>query len=149
MPMLVYEPAQYTESDQDDTLKAVLLLEQEIDADELPSAPPMRNVVPCYPPSGYARNSSWSLTKYFKDQVYLFNMYTDMANDEPADILVKQQDSLDFSGLSTMLIVGGTAIYHSATYVAVRIQMSWVLNTKHHAFEYVVQTAQSSVPHVQ
>jgi hypothetical protein len=91
--MLVKEPAEYPEPDEDDQLREELLPEQNRHKNALPSAPPPQKVVLFCPLSGHVRHLKWWLTKYFADDVDVLHMYAEMGNDERTEMQLKFQDS--------------------------------------------------------
>jgi hypothetical protein len=81
LPMLVKEPAEYPEPDEDDPLREALLPEQNRHENTLPGSPPPQKAVSfCHLP-GQVRHLKWWLTKYFADNVDIFHMYAEMGND--------------------------------------------------------------------
>ena len=65
LPMLVNEPAEYPEPDEDDPLREALLPEQKRHENALPSAPPPHKPVRFDPSPGQVPYLKWWLTKYF------------------------------------------------------------------------------------
>ena len=59
LPILVNEPAEYPEPDEDDALREALLQEQERHENALPSAPPPQKVVRFCPLPGQVRHLKW------------------------------------------------------------------------------------------
>jgi len=93
LPILMKDPAEYPEPDQDDESREKLLPKQDTNENALPGAPsPPKTVLFC-PLPGHVRHLKWWLTKYVVDNVDIFHMYADMANDERTEMQLKFQDS--------------------------------------------------------
>jgi hypothetical protein len=90
--MLVKEPAEYPEPDQDDTSRETLL-PKERNENAPPSAPPPQKAVLFCPLPGQVRHLKWWLTKIFGDNVDIFHMYAEMGNDERTEMQLKFLDS--------------------------------------------------------
>jgi len=108
LPMLVNEPAQYPEPDQDDESREVLLPENDRYENALPGAPPPQKAVLFCPLPGQVRHLKWWLTTFFVDNVDIFHMYAEMGNDERTEMQLKFQDSRNPSVFITTPKVGGT-----------------------------------------
>ena len=91
LPMLVKEPAEYPEPDQDDPSRETLLPEER-NENAQPSAPPPQRAVLFCPLPGQVRHLKWWLTKRFADNADLFHMYAEMGNDEHTEMQLKFQD---------------------------------------------------------
>jgi len=131
--MLVMEPAEYPESDQDDASRETLLPEER-NENALPSAPPPQKAVPFCPLSGQVCHLKWWLTKFFADNVVIFPMYAEMGNDERTEMQLKFQDTRNPSVFIPTPKVGGTGLNHTAANHAVITQTFWVLNEQRQAF---------------
>jgi len=147
LPMLVNEPAEYPEPDEDEASNEALLLQHEIIKSTLPRAPPPQKGVPFCPlPGQVHRLKSW-LTKFFADHVDIFYMYAEMGNDEHTEMQLKFQDSPNPSGFVITPKVGGTGPNLTAANHAVLTQKFWVLNKQRQAFAWVVRLGHNRVPH--
>jgi len=147
LPMLVNEPAEYPEPDQDDESREALLLEQDRYENALPGAPPpQKAVLFCLLP-GQVRHLKWSLTKFFADNVDIFHMSAEMGNDERTEMQLKFQDSRNPSVFITTPKVGGTGLNLTAANHAVITQKIRVLNEQWQAFARVVWPGQNRVRH--
>jgi len=132
-PMLVKEPAEYPEPDQDDASRETLLPEER-NKNALPSAPPPHKAVLFCPFPGQVCHLKWWLTKFFADNVDIFHMYAEMGNDECTEMQLKFQDSQNPSVFITTPKVGGTGLNLTAANHAVITQKFWVLNKQWPAF---------------
>jgi len=121
LPMLVKEPAEYPESDQDDASRETLLPEER-NQNALPSAPPPQNAVLFCPLPGQVRHLKWQLTKFFVHNVDIFHMYAEMGNDERTEMQLKFQDSRNPSVFITTPKVGRTGLNLTAANHAVITQ---------------------------
>jgi len=145
--MVVKEPAEYPELDEDDPLREALLPEQKRHEKALPSAPPPQKAVLFCPLPGQIHHLKWWLTKYFADHLDIFHMYAEMGNDERTEMQLKFQDSRNPSVFVMTPKVGGTGLNLIAANHAVITQMFWVLNEQQQAFARVVRLEQNRVPH--
>jgi hypothetical protein len=129
LPMLVNEPAEYPEPDEDEASNEALLHEPESNQSALPRAPPppQKAVLFC-PLPGQVRHLKWWLSKFFADHLDIFYMYAEMGNDERTEMQLKFQDSPNPSVFVTTPIVGGTGLNLTAANHAVITQKFWVLN---------------------
>jgi SNF2 family DNA or RNA helicase len=107
--MLVKEPAEYPEPDQDDTSRETLL-PKERNENAPPSAPPPQKAVLFCPLPGQVRHLKWWLTKISGDNVDIFHMYAEMGNDERTEMQLKFQDSQNPSVFITTPKVGRTCL---------------------------------------
>jgi len=98
LPMLVKEPAEYPEPDQDDPSSETLLPEVR-NKNAPPSAPPPQQAVLFCPLPGQVRHLKWWLTKFFVDNVDIFHMYAEMGNDECTEM------QLEFHGFTKSLCI--------------------------------------------
>jgi len=146
-PMLVNEPAEYPEPDQDDESREALFPEQDKTDNALPSAPSPQQAVLFCPLPGQVHHLKWGLTKYFADHVDKFHLYAEMRNDGCTETQLKFQDSRNPSGFVTTPNVGGTGLNHAAPNHAVWTQKFRVLNEQRQAFARVVWLGQDWVPH--
>jgi len=146
LPMLVKEPAEYPEPDQDDASRETFLPEERND-NAPPSAPPPQKAVLFCPLPGQVHYLKWWLTKFFVDNVDIFHMYAEMGNDERTEMQLKFQDSRDTSVFITTPNLRGTGLNLTAANYVVIIQKCWVLNEQRQAFERVVWLGQNRVPH--
>jgi len=121
VPMLVNEPAEYPEPDQDDESKYTLVPEWR-NANAPPSAPPPQKAVQFCPLPGQVRHLKWWLTRFFADNVDIFHMYAEMGNDEHTVMRLKFQDSRNPSVFITTPKVGGTGLNLTAANHAVITQ---------------------------
>jgi len=136
--MLVKEPAEYPEPDEDEASNEALLHEPEINKCSLPSAPPPQKEVLFCPLPGQVRRLKWWLTKVFADHLHIFYMYAEMGNNERTEIQLKFEDSPNPSVFVTTPKVGGTSLNLTAANHAVITQKFWVLNEQWQAFAWVV-----------
>jgi hypothetical protein len=88
--MLVKDPAEYPERDQDIASREMLLPEER-NKNALPSVPPPRKAMLFCTLPGNVRNSKWWLMKYVADNVDIFHMYAEMGNNERTAIQLKFQ----------------------------------------------------------
>jgi hypothetical protein len=148
LPMLVNEPAEYPEPDEDEASNEALLHEPESNQSALPRAPPppQKAVLFC-PLPGQVRHLKWWLTKFVADHLDIFYMYAEMGNDERTEMQLKFQDSPNPSVFVTTPKVGGTGLNLTAANHAVITQKFWVLNEQRQAFARVVRLGQNRVPH--
>jgi len=91
--MLVKEPAEYPEPDEEEASNEALLNEPKSNEFSLPSAPPPQKVVLFCPLPGEVRRLKWRLTKFFADHLDIIYMYAEMGNDERTEMQLKLQDS--------------------------------------------------------
>jgi len=154
--MLVKEPAEYPEADEDKASNAALFLEPESNESALPCAPPPQKVVLFCPLPGQVCHLKWWLTKLFADHVDTFYMYAEMGNDECTEMQLKFQDSPNPSVFVTspnpsVFVttpkVGGPGRNLTAANHAVITQKFWVSNEQRQAFARVVRLGQNRVPH--
>jgi hypothetical protein len=132
--MLVKEPPEYPEPDEDEASNEALLNEPESNKCSLPSAPPPQKAVLFCPLPGQVRHLKWWLTKFFPDHLDIFYMYAEMGNDECTEMQLKFQDSPNPSVFVTTPKVGGTGLNLTAANHAVITQKFWVLNEQRQAF---------------
>ena len=85
LPMLVKEPAEYPEPDQDDVARDTLLPEERNENAPRSAPPPQKAVIFCLFP-GQIRLLKWWLMKCFGDNVDKFHMYAEMGNDEGTEM---------------------------------------------------------------
>jgi len=90
--MLIKEPTEYPEPDQDDASTETLLPEER-NKNAPPSAPPPQKAMLFCPLPGQVRHLKWWLTKFFADNVDIFHMYAKMGNDDRTEMQLKFQDS--------------------------------------------------------
>ena len=147
LPMLVNEPAEYAEPDQEAESKEALLPEQDRYEIALPGAPPPHKAVLFCPLPGQVRHLKLWLTKFFADNVDIFHMYAEMGNDERTEMQLKFQDSRNPSVFITTPKVGGTGLNLTEANHEVITQKFWVLNEQRQAFALVVRLGQNRVPH--
>jgi len=147
LPMVVNEPAEYPEPDEDEASNEVLPYEPKRIKCTLPSAPSPRKVVLFCPLPGDVRHLKWWLTKFFADHLDIFYMNADMGNDERIEMQLKIQDSPNPSVFVTTPKVGGIGLNLTAANHAVTTQKFWVLNEQRQAFARVVRLGQNRVPH--
>jgi hypothetical protein len=147
LPMLVKEPAEYPEPDENDPLRQALLPEQKRHENALPGEPSPQQAVLFCPLSGQVRHLKCWLTKYFADNVDIFHMYAEMGNDERTEMQLKFQDSQNPSVFVMTPKVGGTGLNLTAANIAGITQKFWVLNEQWQAFARVVRLGQNRVPH--
>jgi hypothetical protein len=107
--MLVKEPAEYTEPNQDDTSREMLISDGR-NANAPPSAPPPQKAVLFCPLSGQVCHLKWWLTKLVGDNLDIFYTYAEMGNDEHTEMQLKFQDSQSPSVFITTPKLGGTGI---------------------------------------
>ena len=144
--MLVKEPAEYSEPDQDDALRETLLPEVR-NQNAPPNAPPPQKAVLFCPLPGQIRHLKWWLMKLFGDNVDKFDMYAEMGNDERTEMQLKFQDLRNPSVVITTPKMGGTGLDLSAANYAVITQKFWELNEQRQGIARVVRLGQNSVPH--
>jgi len=145
--MLVKEPAEYPEPDEDKASTKALLHEPESIKCALPSASPPQKAVLFCPLYGQVHHLKWWLRKVFVDHLDIFYMYAEMGNDEHTEMPLKFQDSPNPSVFVTTPKVGGTGLDLTAANHAVITQKFWVLNEQRQAFAQVVRLGQNRVPH--
>ena len=136
--MLVKEPAEYPEPDEDEASNEALLHEPKCNKCALPSAPPPQKAVLFCPLPGLVRHLKWWLTKFFADHLDIVYMYAEMGNDEHTQMQLKFQDSPNPSVFITTLKVGGTGLNLTAANHAVMSQKFWALNGQRLGFAQVV-----------
>jgi len=144
--MLVMEPAEYPEPDQDDVSRETLLREAR-NENVPPSAPPPNNAVLFWRLPGQVRHLKWWLTKFFADNVDIFHMYAEIGNDECTEMQLQFQDSRNPSVFVTTPKVGGTGLNPTAADHVVITPKFWVLNRQRQPFARVVRLGQNRVPH--
>jgi hypothetical protein len=147
LPMLVKEPAEYPEHDEDEASNEVLLHQPDSNKCALPSAPPPHKVVLFCPLPGQVCHLKWWHTQFFADHLDNFYMYVEMGNDERTEMQLTFQDSPNPSVFVTTPTVGGTGLNLTAANHAVITQKFWVLNEQRQAFARVVRLGQNRVPH--
>jgi len=81
LPMLVKEPAEYPESDQEDASRETLVPDER-NENSTPSAPPPQKTLLFCPLPDQLRFLKWWLRKFLVDHVVIFHMYAKMGNDE-------------------------------------------------------------------
>jgi len=145
LPMLVKEPAEYPEPDQDDTSRETLLPEERHDNAPASAPPPQKAVLLC-PHRGQVQHLKWWLTKVFADNMDIFHKYVKMGNDECTEMQLKFQDSQNPSVFITTPNVGGTGPNLTAANHAIITQKLWVLNEQRQAVARVVRLEQNRVP---
>jgi len=133
LPILVNEPAEYPEPDQDDASRETLLPEAR-NKSAPPSAPPPHKAALFFPLPGEVRHLEWWLTKFFADNVDIFHMYAEMGNDECKEMHLKFQDSQNPAVFITTPKVGGRGLNLTAANPAVLTQKVWLLNEQGQAF---------------
>ena len=144
--MLVKEPAEYPEPDQDDASRKTVLPEDRNENTPRSAPPAQKAVLLCLLP-GHSCHLKWWLTKFFVDNLHIFQMYAEMGNDERPKMQLKFQHSQNPSEFITTLKVGGTGLNLTAANHAVINQKFWVLNEQRQAFARVVRLGQNGVPH--
>jgi hypothetical protein len=132
--MVVKEPDEYPEPDEDTSFSEVLLPEQIRLENALPSVPTSHKAVLFRHPPGQVRHFKWWLTTYFVDHVDIFHMYAEMGNDEWTEMQLQIQDSRNPSVFVTTLKAGGTGQNLTAANHMVISQKFWVLNELWQAF---------------
>jgi len=147
LAILVKEPAEYPEPDEDEASNEALLHEPESNTSPLPRAHPPQKAVLFYPLPGQVRHLKWWLTKFITDHLDIFYMYAEMGNDERTEMQLKFQDSLNPSVFVTTPKVDGTGLNLTAANHAVITQKFWVLNEQLQAFAWVIRLGHNRVPH--
>jgi len=109
LAMLVKEPAEYPEPDQDDAPRE-MHLPPERNETAPPCAPPLQKAVLICPLPGQLRHLKWWLTKFFVDNVDMFHMYAEMGNDERTEMQLKFQVSRNLTVFITTHKVGGIGL---------------------------------------
>jgi len=146
LPMLVNQPAEYPEPDQDDASSEALLPEQENNENALSSAsPPQKAVQYCSIP-GQVRHLKGSPTKYLVDHMDLFHRYAEMVYEQCVEMQLTFQDAQNPSVFITTPKVGGIGLNCTAANHAVITQKVWVLNEQWQGLARVLQLAQTRVP---
>jgi hypothetical protein len=145
--MVVKEPVEYPEPDEDEAFNEAFLHEPESNKCSLPRAPPSQMVVLFCPLPGQVRNWKWWLTKFNADHQYTFYMYVDMGNNEHTEIQFKFQDSPNPSVFVTTPKVCGKGLNLTVANHAVITQKFWVLNEQQQPCAQVVRLGQNIVPH--
>jgi len=144
--MLVKEPAEYPEPDEDKTSNQALLHEPEICSCALPHAPPPQMTVQFCLLPGHVRHLKWGLTKSFADHFDIFYMYVQMGINKHTEMQLKLQHSPNPSVFVTTPKVGGTALNLTAANHAAITQKFWVLNEQRQAIARVVRMGRNRVP---
>jgi len=72
LPILVKEPAEYPEPDNDEASNEALLLEHESNKSSLPCAPPPQKAAPFCPLPGQVHHLKWWLTKFLQ-KIWIFS----------------------------------------------------------------------------
>jgi len=147
LPMLVKEPAEYPEPNDDEASNEALLHQPESNQCALPRAPPSQKAVLVCPLPGQVRHLKWWLTKFFADHLDILYLYSEMGNDDCTEMLLKFQDSPNHSVFVTTPKVGGSGLNLTAANHAVITQKFWVLNEQWQAFAQVVRLGQNRVSH--
>jgi hypothetical protein len=147
LEILVKDPAENPEPDEDEASNEVLLHEPESFKRSLPPAPPPSMAVQFCPRPGQVCHLKWWLTKFFADHLDNVYMHAEMGNNQRTEIQLKFQDLQNPSVFVTTTKVGGTGLHLTAAKHAVLTQKFWVLNEKRQAFARVVQLGQNRVPH--
>jgi len=147
-PMLVNEPAEYPELDQDNTSSDMLLHKQERNENALPGAPPPQQVVHFGTYLGQVCHLKWWLIKYIADYVDIFLRYAQIGDDKHSAFELKFHNSPNQSVFITLSWVGGTNHSHSTANHVVITQMLWILNKRCQAFAQVVLQGQNRIPHM-
>ena len=146
MPMLVNEPVDNPEPDEDEASNEVLLHKPERYQSALPGTPPVQMAVLFCPLPGQVRHLKGWLTKLFQDHLDLFYMYTEMGNDEYTEMQLKFQHLPNPSVFVTTPKVGGTSLNLTAANHVGITQKFWVLNEQRQGFARVVRLGQNRVP---
>jgi len=128
LPILVEEPAEYPESDEDEASNEMLLHQLESNKCALPSTPSHQKAVLFCPMPGQVRYLKWWLIKFFADHLDNFYMYAEMGNGEHTETQLKLQDSPNPSVFVTTPKVGGTGLNLTAANHVVLTEKFWVLN---------------------
>jgi hypothetical protein len=127
--MLVKEPAEYPEPDQDNSA-GEMLLPDERNENAPPGAPsPHKAVVCCHLP-GQVRHLKWWLMKFIVDQVDIFHLYAKRRNDKRTEIQLKIQYSRNPSVFITTPKVGVTGLNPKAANHAEIPQKFLLVNEK-------------------
>jgi len=147
LPMLVKDPAEYSEPDEDKATNQALLHQPESNTSALPRAPPSQKAVLLCPLSAQVHHFKWWLAKFFADHLDIYYMYSEMGNDEHTEMQLKFQDSPNPSVFVTTHKVGGTGCNLAAANHAVITWKLWVFNEQCQAFARVVRLGQNRVPH--
>jgi hypothetical protein len=145
--MLVKEPAEYPEPDEDDPSREALLPEQKRHENALAGARPPQKAVLFCPLPAHVRHLKWWLMKYFADNQDIFHMYAEMGNDQRTEMQLKFQDSRNPSVFVTTPKLGKTGLNLTAANNAVITQKFLVSNEQQQAFARVVRLGQNRVPH--
>jgi SNF2 family DNA or RNA helicase len=136
--MLVKEPVEYPESENDEASNGRLLYESESKRSALPLTPfPQKTVLLCSLP-GEARHLKWRLTKILPGHLDIIDTYSEMGNDQWTKMGLKFQDLPNPSVFVTTPRVGGTGLNLTAANHVVITQKFWVLNALWQAFAQVV-----------
>jgi len=144
--MLVKEPAEYPEPDQDDAFRETHLPE-ETNVNAQRSAPPSTKAVLFCTLPDQIRHLKWWRVKCFGDNVDVFHMHAEMGNNERTQMQLKFQDSPNPSVFITTPKVGGTDLNLTAANHIVITQNFCILNEQLQAFAQVVRLGQNRVPH--
>jgi hypothetical protein len=145
LPMLVKEPEEYSESDQDDASRETLLPDER-NHNASPSVPPPQKAVLFCPLPGQDCHLKWWLMMICADDVDIFHMYAKMGNDELTEMQLKFQDSPNPSVFRTTPKVGGTGLNLTSANHVVITQKFWILNEQRQSFAHVVWLGQNRVP---
>jgi len=138
LPMLVKEPAENPEPDQNAASRETLLPEER-NENAPPCAPPPHKAVRFCPLPGEVRHLKWWLMQIFADNMDIFHMYANMGDDGRTEIQHKFQDSQNPSEFITTPKVGETGLNLTAANHAVFTPKLWVLNDQRQAFAQVVR----------
>jgi len=145
LPMFVYEVGDNHEPDQGEESTEVLLPEEDVNDHALPGTPRQEAVLFCPLPGHVCHPMGW-LTNYFVDHVDIFQMYSELGNDEHTQMQLKFQDSRNPSVFITTPNVCRTALNPTAANHAVITQKFRVLSEKWQAFARGVLLKQNQVP---
>jgi hypothetical protein len=100
----------------------------------LPHAPPLQKTLQICPLPGQGCYLTWWLTNILADNLDIFNMYSEMGNDERTDMQLTFQHSSNPSVFVTTPTVGGTGVNLTAEKHVVIAQKFRVLNDHWQAF---------------
>jgi hypothetical protein len=132
--MLVKDPAEYPEADQDDESGEALFPEEDRNDNALSGEPPPQEALLFCLLPGQVCHLKWWLTKFLADNVDIFHMYAEMDNDECTEMQLKFQESRNPSVFITTLNVGRTGLNLTVANHAVMTHKFWVLSEQRQAF---------------
>jgi hypothetical protein len=126
--MLVMEPAEYPEPDEEEATHEAHLHEPECNKPPLPRAPTPHKAVLFSLLPDQVRYLTWWHSKLSADHLDIFYLYVEIGNDDHTEMLFKFQERPNFSVFVTTPKVGGTDLNLTAANHVVIAQKFWILN---------------------